>query len=252
MKKVKVMAAMLASLVILSVAAPTVLAANNNTDDNYYAGLLEGVVDQDKFKEILGGLINNGGNGTSVGLGNLSQLITAIRERLGNSYNVDQILAALRQVLGDKIFSGSINIDEILNGDIIAAIKAILAGETTTVPTTEPETEAPTEPPTEAPTAAPTEPVTEAPTRAPYTPSRSDPATFTEPETEEPTTFTYVPPERVTVPVISGESTTYNVYDNTDASDGSVTAKMVIGIIILVLSGAAVTVVAIILKKSRV
>ena len=222
MKKVKVMAAMLASLIILSVAAPTVLAANNNTDDNYYAGLLEGVVDQDKFKEILGGLINN------------------------------QILAALRQVLGDKIFSGSINIDEILNGDIIAALKAILAGETTTVPTTEPETEAPTEPPTEAPTAAPTEPVTEAPTRAPYTPSRSDPATFTEPETEEPTTFTYVPPERVTVPVISGESTTYNVYDNTDASDGSVTAKMVIGIIILVLSGAAVTVVAIILKKSRV
>lgn len=252
MKKVKVMAAMLASLVILSAAAPTVLAANNNTDDNYYAGLLEGVVDQDKFKEILGGLINNGGNGNNVGLGNIDQLIPAIRERLGNSYNVDQILAALRQVLGDKIFSGSINIDEILNGDIIAALKAILAGETTTVPTTEPETEAPTEPPTEAPTAAPTEPVTEAPTRAPYTPSRSDPATFTEPETEEPTTFTYVPPERVTVPVISGESTTYNVYDNTDASDGSVTAKMVIGIIILVLSGAAVTVVAIILKKSRV
>ena len=54
------------------------------------------------------------------------------------------------------------------------------------------------------------------------------------------------------MPVLSNESTTYNVYDDTNTGDGSVTVKMVIGIIILVLSGVAVAVVAVILKKSRV
>lgn len=253
MKKVKVIAVALVALIMLSVTAPAALAANN--DSKYYEDLLNGYVDTDKFKEIFGGLIGGGnGNGTSsVGLGNLSEIINILKERLGGSYNVDQILDALKQVFGDKLFTGGIKIDDIISGDIIAQIKNILSGETTTVPATEPATEAPTEAPTAAPTEPVTEPATEAPTRAPYNPSRSDPAEYTvAPTTEEDTTFSYIPPEKVTVPIISNESTTYNVYDDTDTGNGGVTAKMVIGIIILVLSGAAVVVVAVILKKSRV
>lgn len=252
MKKIKILSVFLVALMIFAAAAPAVYAANN--DAEYYEGLLNGVIDTDKFKEIFGGLINGGGNNESVGLGNLSQILEILKARFGNSYNVDQILDALKQVLGDDILSGGVDINKLLSGDVIAKIKAILAGETTTVPsTTEPETEPETEAPTEAPTQAPPAPATEAPTKAPYYPSRSDPAQYTVPSTtEEATTFSYIPPERVTVPVLSNESTTYNVYDDTTPGDGSVTVKMVIGIIILVLSGAAVAVVAVILKKSRV
>lgn len=257
MKKIKIISVFLAVLIIFAAAAPAVYAVNN--DAEYYEGLLNGVIDTEKFKEIFGGLINGGGNNDSVRLGNLSQILEILKARFGNSYNIDQILDALKQVLGDdfdlsKILSGGVDINKLLNGDVIAKIKSILSGETTTVPvTTEPKTEPETEAPTEATTQAPAAPATEAPATTPYHPSRSDPAQYTVPATtEESTTFSYIPPERVTVPVLSNESTTYNVYDDTNTGDGSVTVKMVIGIIILVLSGVAVAVVAVILKKSRV
>ena len=261
MKKLKVISILLSVVLLTLIMTPAALAINTNAD--YYKEILGGVVDSDTFEKAFNNInnTNNSEGQTSVSLGTsgtLNAIAKILQSRFGGTYNVDEIIAALKNALGstdlNSILSGGLSsaLSKLTSGSIMSDIMKYLQGETesTTEETTEAETEEETEKPTEAATETP---ATQSNSVSYiYVPVSSTPDTYVvETTTEEVTTMEeYTAPERVTVQPLETESTTYEVIDNT-ASSG-VTAKMIIGIILLVLSAAAVIVVAIILKKSRV
>lgn len=261
MKKLKVISILLSVVLLTMIMTPAALAINTNAD--YYKEILGGVVDSDTFGKAYNNLNNNNSaeGQTSVSLGTsgtLSAIAKILQSRFGGSYNVDEIIAALQNALGNadlnSILSGGLSsaLGKLTSGSIMSDIMKYLQGESesTTEETTEEETEEETEKPTEAATEAP---ATQSNSVSyVYVPVSSAPDTYVvETTTEEVTTMEeYTAPERVTVQTLETESTTYEVVEDTSSS--GVTVKMVIGIILLVLSAAAVVVVAVILKKSRV
>ena len=142
-----------------------------------------------------------------------------------------------------ELIRGSGSLSEIVD-KILAEINAF------SPPTTEPSTEEPTtqpktttaEPSTDAPTAVPYD----LPTQRPTSPSIYVP----EVTTEETTSFEYIPPEQIYTEPLTTSVFAPTVYD--DPQDDGVSFKMIIGIIVLIASGAAVIIVAVKLKKSRI
>lgn len=271
MKKTKLIALMLAALMLFAMLTPVYA-----TDilSSFWGRLGGNDVDEDSLDTILDSLF--GGNDAL----NLSDLLSGngldkFRELLGGAGGVSD--DALSNAIS-SIFGGNSAITEdLFSPDILDKITAMLAGEnipTTaapeipTLPTTAPEesttlpeetTTLPT-PPTETSTTAPYYPPTtiysgaQTYTTNPYTtnPYATNPyLTTTNPY--ETSSYQYVPVVSETVSQLmpSDFKPVVNDYDDEDLQDG-VSAKMIIGIIILVISGGAVVAVALVLKKSRV
>lgn len=281
MKKTKIFALILAALLLTVTLTPAVSALDFSGLESFL-GLIGGNdVDPDNMNGILDSLFEGK---SSV---NLSDILSGngldkIREALGGAANGapdDALSNAISSLLGGN---GAVSKD-FFSSDFLDKLTAILAGEDITaaptdIPTlptnateesttsVEESTTVPT-PPTEAYT------TTQAYTTVPYSynfttvysgaqtyptnayttnPYATNPyLTTTNPY--ETSTYQYVPVVSETVSQLtpSDFNPVVNDYDDADLQDG-VSAKMVIGIIILVLSGGAVVAVALVLKKSRV
>ncbi len=256
-KTTKILAVVLAAMMLLIPLSTTVFA----TEIFNIAG-----VDLDGILGALGGALSGNNNGNTATdetngggvdlndfISNPSSILNAFSGMLGD-VSLETLISAITTVLGGG--GGAMNMDQLIESVLV------LLGtfESTTAPiettTEEPTTEEPT---TEEPTTE--EPTTEEPTTAPpttvapptYTPPTYTPPTYT-PTTQAPetTTYTYIPPEIITMEPLTGETYAPVIYDDNAGSSDGVTAKMIIGIVILVISGAAVVAVAVVLKKSRV
>lgn len=273
MKKSKMIAMFLAVLFTVAVLTPAAYATS------FFEGLWGMFGGEDVNSERLDGILDSiFGGGTSVSTGDfLGGLLNGgglddIREMLGGAaagVSDNGLLEAIGSLLGGNSAVSS----DFLNEDFLEGIRRYLSGEnvTTTEPsTTEPVTilPAPEETTTETPTTLPpvtNPPVTEAPATVPpvtvppttayYSGGQVYPTNPYVPTTTVPyetTTFIYIPQVSETVSELIPSNFTPAVYDDDDGADEGVSAKMIIGIAILVLSGAAVVVVAVMLKKSRV
>ncbi len=255
MRKKKILAVLLSAVLL---AVPFTLSAN----------ALSSIPDMLKNSSLLNSILDllGGGEGDgSVNLGDLSNMdLSVLRNKLGEIFSGSDV--DLAKLISDFINSGDFDLGSIgnlgelfSNGDFIGALRDYIAGRQTEESTTEPTTEAPTVPPTEAPTAPPATaaPRTEVVTTIVYVYQGAQ--NYVVPSTTEPPeemyTYQYVEPATVSVPEITTqifqpvavpEATT-----EPEESDGF-SVKTVIGIALLVLSLAAVVVVAIILKKSKV
>lgn len=249
-KTTKLLAVVLAAMMLLIPLSTTVFAMD-------MANIIG--IDLDAILGALGGITGNNGNtgtdetnGGGVDLSDFlsdpSSILNAFSGLLGN-VSTEDLIGAITSVLGG---GGAMDMDQLMESVLV------LLGtfESTTAPvettTEEPTTEEPTteEPTTEQPTTLPPETTTAVQNTTPptYTPPTYTPTT----QAPETTTYTYIPPEIVTMEPLTGETYAPVIYDDNTGSSDDVTVKMVIGIIILVISGAAVVAVAVVLKKSRV
>lgn len=250
MKKTKILSIILAAILLLIPMSTTALAV----DMDYYAALAG--IDLESVLGGLSGIFSGNNNGdTSVDLNDFlsdPSVITNALSGLLGGVSTDDLATAITTILGGQ---GEMSMEQLLE----EVIKSIGAFEETTTSETTTQEETTTLPPEttteeqttveiEATTAPPTtEPSTTAPVYTPSTP------TYT-PSTQAPetTTYTYIPPEIITAEPLTGETYNAVIYDDNASSSDGVTVKMALGIVILVLSGAAVIVVAFVLKKSRV
>lgn len=266
MKKSKIIALIIAVLMLTVTLTPAVSALDLSGVESLLGIIGGNNVDEEGVDNVLDSLF--GGKGVL----NLSDLLSGngldtIRSLLGGAADGtsdDALSSAIASLFGGN----SALTSDFLNGDFLAQLNAILAGEaptappTTEAPSTEPPTteEPATEPPTEEPATYP--PVTEPPTTYQFVPPTTvyggsvtyptDMFTTTTMPYET-STYQYVPVVSETVTQLVPSSFTPVVYDNEDGGvDEGVSAKMIIGIIILVISGGAVVAVALVLKKNRV
>ncbi|MBQ2758641.1 MAG: hypothetical protein IKJ88_02685 [Clostridia bacterium] len=248
-KTTKLLAVVLAAMMLLIPLSTTVFAMD-------MANIIG--IDLDAILGALGGLTGNNGNtgtdetnGGGIDLSDFlsdpSSILSAFSGLLGN-VSTEDLIGAITTVLGG---GEAMNIDQLMESVLVllgtfestTAPVETTTEETTTEETTTEETTT-EETTTEVPTTTP--PTTQAPPV--YTPPTYTPTT----QAPETTTYTYIPPEIVTMEPLTGETYAPVIYDDNVGSSDDVTVKMVIGIVILVISGAAVVAVAIVLKKSRV
>ncbi len=248
-KTTKLLAVVLAAMMLLIPLSTTVFAMD-------MANIIG--IDLDAILGALGGLTGNNGNtgtdetnGGGIDLSDFlsdpSSILSAFSGLLGN-VSTEDLIGAITSVLGG---GEAMNIDQLMESVLVllgtfestTAPVETTTEETTTEETTTEETTT-EETTTEVPTTTP--PTTQAPPV--YTPPTYTPTT----QAPETTTYTYIPPEIVTMEPLTGETYAPVIYDDNVGSSDDVTVKMVIGIVILVISGAAVVAVAIVLKKSRV
>lgn len=249
-KTTKLLAVVLAAMMLLIPLSTTVFAMD-------MANIIG--IDLDAILGALGGLTGNNGNtgtdetnGGGIDLSDFlsdpSSILSAFSGLLGN-VSTEDLIGAITTVLGGG--GGAMNMDQLMESVLVllgtfestTAPVETTTEETTTEETTTEETTT-EETTTEVPTTTP--PTTQAPPV--YTPPTYTPTT----QAPETTTYTYIPPEIVTMEPLTGETYAPVIYDDNVGSSDDVTVKMVIGIVILVISGAAVVAVAIVLKKSRV
>lgn len=275
MKKTKLIALMLAALMLTVLLTPAVSAVDFSGFESFW-GLIGG---KDAKEDDVNGILDSlfGGNDSL----NLSDLLSGngldkFRELLGGAGGASD--DALSNAISSLLGGNSSITEDLLSPDILDKITAMLAGEdipTTaaleipTLPTTAPTEESTTIP--EETTTLPTPP-TEPSTTAPYYPPTtifSGAQTYTtNPYTTNPyatnpyltttnpyetSSYQYVPVVSETVSQLmpSDFKPVVNDYDDEDLQDG-ISGKMILGIIILVISGGAVVAVALVLKKSRV
>ena len=250
-KTTKILAVVLAAMMLLIPLSTTVFALDMS---NIIGIDLNGVLG------ALGGALsgNNGNTGTdetngggidlSDFLSDPSSILNAFSGLLGN-VSTEDLIGAITSVLGG---GGAMDMDQLMESVLVllGTFESTTAPvETTTEePTTEESTTAETtteEPTTKAPETTTAVQNTTPPT---YTPPTYVPTT----QAPETTTYTYIPPEIITMEPLTGETFAPVIYDDNSGSSDDVTVKMVIGIVILVISGAAVVAVAVVLKKSRV
>ena len=253
-KTTKILAVVLAAMMLLIPLSTTAFAMD-------MANIIG--IDLDGILGALGGALsgNNGNTGTdetngggidlSDFLSDPSSILGAFSGLLGN-VSTEDLIGAITTVLGG---GGTMNMDQLVESVLV--LLGTFESTTTPIETTTEETT--TEPTTAETTTEPTtaEPTTKAPEATTVTQSATPP-TYTPPtytpttQAPETTTYTYIPPEIITMEPLTGETFAPVIYDENTGSSDSVTAKMVIGIVILVISGAAVVAVAVVLKKSRV
>ena len=254
-KTTKILAVVLAAMMLLIPLSTTVFAMD-------IANIVG--IDLDGILGALGGALsgNNGNTGTdetngggvdlSDFLADPSSILNAFSGLLGN-VSTEDLIGAITTVLGGG--GGAMDMDQLIESVLVllgtfestTAPIETTTEETTTEPTTAETTteETTTEPTTKAPESTTAVQNTTPPT---YTPPTYVPTT----QAPETTTYTYIPPEIVTMEPLTGETFAPVIYDDNTGSSDDVTAKMVVGIVILVISGAAVVAVAVVLKKSRV
>lgn len=270
MNKLKLIAAALAALLLLLPLTPAVHAAASSA-----SGLLGGLMGEGSpFGDLLNGILEglggngqNGENGDNIQLSDLfsnpNGVLDTIRERIGSTLSNTELIEAISELLGGAGQSFSVN--DLLSNEFLNRLRKYLGMAEVTDP---PATEEPTSAANTAP--ASTAPIVTSPPQTVYyyyVPSTIAPAapattvysgaqTYSVPSTTAADeTYSYIQPEIVTVAPI----TTLPAYspsvveeDTTETAKSGSTAKTVIGIIILVLSLAAVVVVAVILRKSKI
>ena len=224
------------------------------------------------LKDLFGELFNNWGqsnpnDGDGLKLSDLfnnPQALEQIREALsqyggnGEQYTDGQILQALSGLLNGEGFDpNGFYLSDILSNSTLGKLLELLPG-TTPVPTTEPTT-VPTTVPTTEPTTyvmpVITLPSTQPYTMAPYIPSWSGAAVYTTAPSTAPATqpsYVYVEPSTQVVPQLTTMPMFTPVEEDTPLRGASGNGKMIAGAAILVVALAAVVVVAIMLKKTRV
>ena len=274
MKKNKITALLAAALLLLISLTPAVCAA---AVPQKGLSSLTGAIDTDKLAELLGGILSGGQGQDGLSLGDLGSLdLSTLRERLGDLFSggdtdlarlVSEVIASGDFDIGSitSLLSGTGVPPELLNA-IIARITGKPVEEPTTLPevTTAPQTETSTLPSATLPPATlPTQPATQAPVRTEVVTSvvyvYQGAQTYVVPSTTQPPeemyTYQYQEPSTVTVPELTTQTFTPVVIDEITTApekNGGFSVKTVIGVALLVLSLAAVVVVAVILKRSKV
>ncbi len=271
MKKGKIIALFLSILLVITVLTPAAYALDMSGLESLWGIIGGGDVNSTGLDGILDSIFG-GGNSVNISdfLGGLmgGGGLDKIRELLGGAAvgtSDSDLLSAITALLGGN---SAVSAD-LFNDDFLGMLKNYLSGENVT--TTEPET---TEPVTVLPkpeettteqesTTAPaatephvTEPTVTVPPTTVYAGGQTYPTVPYVPTTsvyETSTYYQYVPQYTQTVSELVPTNFSPTVYDNDDAGvDEGISAKMVIGILILLLSGAAVIVVGVVLKKSRI
>lgn len=219
----------------------------------------------DLLEEALGGMTNNGEAFRLSDLfGDREGVLERLRQSL-SSFNLgdvdnSQLMDAVTRLLnGDGADLNNIDLASLFNADFLVRLAQYL--QANPAPTTEPTTAEPIseEPVTDEPTSeedTTEERTTAQPvTAAPYVPvwdgAQVYPVTTTEPATEP--SYQYVEPTQQYVPPLTTEPN-YNVNDDlTPGKESGVSAvKMGVGVALVLISLAAVIVVAVMLKKSKV
>ena len=274
MKKNKTVAIIICVVMLALTFVPAAYALDTSGIESILGLFGFGDIDADDADGILSAF----GNGSSVSLSDLltGDGLDTIRGLLGGDANGASD-SALSQAISSLLGGNSAISSDFLNEDFLGKLADYLAGENVTsatenttgaLITTEPATESETEPATTpvqesttAPESTTAEPTTEekttveATTREKTTRSSQSysASTYTTvPVTETTSSYEYVPAVSETVTELVPTDFTPVVYDSDDGASDGVSAKMIIGIILLVLSGSAVIAVAVILKKNRV
>ena len=255
MRKTKILAVILSSLMLLMTFASTAFALGNddlNALGQYFGGgNTTSKADPDEPSSKGYAQVNSGSG--------LTDLVRGILGSAANGLSNSQLTEILKNFNISQLLGGD---TDVLN-EIMDYIASFAGGNTgdTTKPTKAPTTEAPaTEPPsTESPTIQIPSytyvyvPQTQAPPTYVYIP-QTEPVTVPIATTavEEPTTVVeYVPPEQIITDVLTtGVYPAYSIED--EAPESSNTLKIVAGLVIVVVSLVAVVGVSIALKKSRI
>ena len=263
----KVCAVLLATvLLLLPLCVPAFALSSILSEDGIFGDLIGDL--SDTLAELLGQNTPGGDARLSDLFNNPGGVLDTIRERIGSTVDDQTLIEAITQLLGNT--TQRISLSDLTSSDFLNRLRKYLGmaeiteESTTAEPTTaEPTTAEPTTAYT--PTTQPTQPVTVYYYYVPSTAAQQTAApatvysgaqTYTGLSTTAPEeTYSYVQPSMITVPELTTQSTFNPVVteDPTEASSrGGSTAKTVIGIVILVLSLAAVVVVAVILRKSKI
>ena len=263
MNKKKICAALLAAILLIVPLSPSAFALSSLfSEDGPFGDLVGGL--SDTIAELFGQNTPGGNAKLSDLFSNPGGVLDTIRERIGTAVDDQTLIEAISQLLGNA--EQSFNLNDLTSNDFLNRLRKYLGmaevteeSTTAAAPTTAP---APTTAYT--PTTQATQPATVyyyyIPSTAAYTPPAttvySGAQTYSVPDTTvSQETYSYVQPSMVTVPELTTQ-TTFNPVITEDpteapAKSGS-TAKTVIGVVILVLSLAAVVVVAVILRKSKI
>lgn len=262
MNKKKICAALLAAILIIVPLSPSAFAMSAIfSEDGPFGDLIGGL--SDTIAELFGQNTPGGDAKLSDLFSNPEGVLDTIRERIGTAVDDQTLIEAISQLLGNS--AQSFNLSDLTSNDFLNRLRKYLGmAEVTEESTTAPAPSA-TEPTTAyTPTTQATQPQTvyyyyipsTAASTAPATTVYSGAQTYSVPDTTvAQETYSYVQPSMVTVPELTTQSAFNPVIteDPTEApaKSGS-TAKTVIGVVILVLSLAAVVVVAVILRKSKI
>lgn len=261
MNKKKICAALLAAILIIVPLSPTAFAMSSLfSEDGPFGDVIGGL--SDTIAELFGQNTPGGNAKLSDLFSNPQGVLDTIRERIGTAVDDQTLIEAISQLLGNS--TQSFNLSDLTSNDFLNRLRKYLGMEEITEEssTAEPLTTEPTT--TYTPTAQATQPATVYYYYIPSTAAYTSPATtvysgaqtYSVPDTTvSQETYSYVQPSMVTVPELTTQ-TTFNPIITEDpteapAKSGS-TAKTVIGVVILVLSLAAVVVVAVILRKSKI
>ena len=265
MNKKKICAALLAAVLLLIPLSPSAFAMSSLfSEDGPFGDLIGGLSDS---IAALFGQDTPGGNARLSDLfSNPGGVLDTIRERIGTAVDDQTLIEAISQLLNNS--EQSFNLSDLTSNEFLNRLRKYLGMAEVTEESTTAEAPATTEAPATdyTPTTQPTQPApqtvyyyyipsTAAPT-APPTTVFSGAQTYSVPSTTvQAETYSYVQPSMVTVPELTTQAAFNPVVteDITEApaKSGS-TAKTVIGVVILVLSLAAVVVVAVILRRGEI
>ena len=266
MNKKKICAALLAAILLIVPLSPSAFALSSLfSEDGPFGDLVGGL--SDTIAELFGQNTPGGNAKLSDLFSNPGGVLDTIRERIGTAVDDQTLIEAISQLLGNA--EQSFNLNDLTSNDFLNRLRKYLGMAEVTEESTTAAAPTTASAPTTAytPTTQPTQamppqtvyyyyiPSTAAPT-APPTTVFSGAQTYSVPSTTVPEeTYSYVQPSMITVPELTTQ-TTFNPVITEDPTEAPVksgsTAKTVIGVVILVLSLAAVVVVAVILRKSKI
>lgn len=249
MKKTKLIAAILAAVLLIVPLAPSAFAMDS---------LLDAIV------ELLGGNTPGESYALSDLFTNPNGVLDEIRQRLGTELDNSALIEAITQVLGGDS-NQQFSLDSLLNNDFLNRLRSVLNLEQVPNAATDPTTASPvtaatnvTQSPatatayyyatTATPATLPT--TTKAATTAPTTSTTMPSAEAT---TEMATSYTFAQPATVTVPELTTQAEFVpSVTDEGVAPQKGSTAKTVVGVMVLLLMLGAVVAVAVILRRTAI